>query len=120
MQDTAVNQSEIQLQAECWQWAWNTYPDTRRLLFHVPNGGSRSKIEGMQLKASGVVPGIPDLLFLWHGRLYSFELKTLTGTVSDDQALVHITWETHCVSTHIVRTLETFQRIFTQIINNGK
>jgi hypothetical protein len=108
--------SEIQLQAECFQWAWNALPETRRLIFHVPNGGSRNVIEGMQLKASGVVPGIPDLLFIWHGQLHAFELKTATGTVSDAQAEVHFTWNDHGVFVHIVRTLESFQEHVKKII----
>lgn len=111
-------QSEIQLQAECYQWSYNHYPATRKLMFHVPNGGSRSKIEGMQLKASGVVSGIPDMLFLWKGRLHAFELKTLTGTVSDAQANVHFIWHEHGVHVHIVRTFEAFQKIFLSIISN--
>lgn len=67
--------SEIQLQAQCFQWAWNNYPETRRCLAAVPNGGSRNKIEAMQLKASGVLAGVHDLFFYWKGQLYWFELK---------------------------------------------
>lgn len=33
-------------------------------LFHVPNGGSRSKIEGQRFKAMGVRRGVSDLLLL--------------------------------------------------------
>lgn len=30
-------QSELQLQAQCFQWLWNTYPETRLLCWHVTN-----------------------------------------------------------------------------------
>ena len=32
-----------------------------RLLFHIPNGGSRGKAEAAHFKAEGVKPGVPDL-----------------------------------------------------------
>ena len=32
-----------------------------RLLFHIPNGGARSKAEGAIFKAMGVKAGVPDL-----------------------------------------------------------
>lgn len=37
------------------------YPELR-LLFHVPNGGSRSKATAGRMKAMGVKAGVPDLL----------------------------------------------------------
>ncbi len=71
------------------------------LLFHIPNGGSRSKREGMTFKAMGVKPGVSDLFLpvpsfgisspadgisfvdgysgLW------IEMKGENGAVSDDQ-----------------------------------
>lgn len=110
--------SEVRIQAECYRWAWNTHPQTRRLLFHVPNGGSRNKIEAMQLKASGVIAGIPDLLFLWHGRLYAFELKTEIGRLSDEQKKVHEAWALQGTQVIVIRTFEEFQKAFLSIINN--
>src|SRR4051812_48799971 len=77
--------SEIQLQAKCFQWAWNTYPETRRCLAHVPNGSSRNKIEAVQLKASGVVAGVHDLFFYWKKQLYWFELKVDRNKQSAEQ-----------------------------------
>lgn len=37
------------------------YPELR-LLFHVPNGGGRSKSEAGRFKAEGVKAGVPDLM----------------------------------------------------------
>lgn len=36
------------------------YPEIK-LLFHVPNGGSRNRIEAANLKKQGVKAGVPDL-----------------------------------------------------------
>lgn len=44
-------------------WAnWNTgrFPELK-LLFHIPNGGKRSKTEAIRFKAMGVKAGVPDL-----------------------------------------------------------
>lgn len=36
------------------------YPELA-LMFHIPNGGSRNKIEATHLKAQGVKAGVPDI-----------------------------------------------------------
>jgi hypothetical protein len=109
--------TELQLQSKCFQWAWNEYPETRRLLFHVPNGGKRSKREAMNLKASGVVAGIPDMPFLWKGRLYAFEFKVDRNGLSDDQEETFIRWSEHGATCCEVRDVEGFKSIFQTIIN---
>lgn len=100
--------NEKQIQAKAFQEVWNRYPQTRRLIFHVPNGGSRNKIEGMQLKAQGVVAGIPDILFIWKGTVYPFEFKTGTGNLSPAQIDIHSTWKGQGIETMIVRSPEEF------------
>ena len=46
------------------------------LWLHIPNGEARSKATGARLKAMGVLPGAPDLMFVGHGGVTSFiELK---------------------------------------------
>lgn len=47
-------------------WAWNTYPQNRRLLFHI-NNKARNKIEGNKFKAMGIVKGPSDLALLAPG-----------------------------------------------------
>lgn len=84
--------SEIQIQTKAYQHIHNTYPLIRGLFFHVPNGGGRNVIEGMQLKASGVVPGIPDLLLIWASQVYFIEVKKPYGVVSEVQAKIHNLW----------------------------
>jgi hypothetical protein len=113
----ATSMTEIQLQSTCFQWAWNTYPDTRRLLAHVPNGSSRNKIEAMQLKSSGVVPGVHDLFFYWKGQLYWFELKVGTNKQSPEQTLFGKAMTAQGAICHEIRTVEHFQTLFKSIIN---
>lgn len=56
--------------------------------FHVPNGGTRSAIEGKRLKQSGVLAGVPDWLMLW-GRLFCIEFKKPGGVLSAAQIALH-------------------------------
>ncbi len=111
--------TELQLQTECYKWAVNTYQELRfGCLFHVPNGGTRNKIEAMQLKASGVVAGIPDLILINKGKLIGIELKTLIGKVSDKQIKVHESWKNQGIDTFVIRTFEEFQELIIKIIGS--
>ena len=60
-----------------------------RLLYHVPNGGSRGKAEAGRFRAEGVKSGVPDLCLpvargKWHG-LYIELKRTKGGRVSQAQ-----------------------------------
>jgi hypothetical protein len=109
--------TEDQLQAEFFKHVWNTYPKTRGLFFSVPNGGTRNKIEAMKLKATGLLAGIPDLILLWNGKAYGFEVKTETGVLSPKQKEIHEIWATNGICVHIVRTLAEGIEIIEKIIN---
>ena len=55
-------------------------------VFHVANGGLRSKTEAARLKWMGVVPGVPDLvLVLPKGRCAFWEVKTPKNGLSPEQ-----------------------------------
>jgi hypothetical protein len=77
-------ESEIQLQARCFQWHWNTFPSERGMLFHVDNNSGNS-ITGNIKKAQGVVSGSPDLILVVPQIVYFIEMKTETGVLSDKQ-----------------------------------
>lgn len=77
-------------QAEVIRWARmrQAAAPELELLYHVPNGGKRGKLEACRLKAQGVRAGVPDLhlpiarggyIGLW------IEMKTATGRLSEDQ-----------------------------------
>lgn len=59
-----------------------------RMLFHVPNGGKRSKTEAARFRAAGVRSGVPDLFLPcarggYHGMW--IEMKAFGGRVSAEQ-----------------------------------
>ena len=80
-QEQAALMSWAQMQS--WRW-----PELA-LLFHIPNGGGRSKAEAGRFKAEGVKAGVPDLFLPvsrdgYHGLF--IELKRQAGgRVSDEQ-----------------------------------
>lgn len=58
-----MKKKETEEQAVLIQWAnmmCNTYKELE-LLYHIPNGGSRNRIEAVNLKRQGVKSGVPDL-----------------------------------------------------------
>lgn len=76
--------SEAEEQATLFHWARmqeKKYPELA-LMFHIPNGGLRSKSEAARFKKQGVKAGIPDICLpcARGGRHGLFiELKKLTG-----------------------------------------
>ena len=58
-----MNQWEAAEQTALFRWASlmsGQFPEIE-MLYHIPNGGSRNKIEAAHLKQQGVKAGIPDL-----------------------------------------------------------
>jgi len=92
--------SESAMQAAIFQYFWNNYPNTRRRIFHVPNGGTRNKIEAVRLRAQGVVKGIADLICLGENGFFAIELKIKgnkelgikEGVISPEQQVIHDLW----------------------------
>lgn len=83
--------SELQEQIRVISW-WDSacrgYGLLPLHLFAIPNGGSRGAIEAVNLKRSGVRPGVPDLMLAkpvnGHNGLF-IEMKIEGGRVSPEQ-----------------------------------
>lgn len=83
--------TEEQEQVAVMHWAAmmaGRWPELR-MLFHVPNGGKRSKTEAARFRAAGVRSGVPDLFLPcarggYHGMW--IEMKAVGGRVSAEQA----------------------------------
>jgi len=107
---------EFNLQNDCFQWTHKKFPEYRKQLFHVPNGGKRSRIEASRLKQSGTIAGIPDLIFCIQSQTFFFELKTTAGKTSPDQKLIHAKFKQNGFFVFVIRSVEQFKQIFYFII----
>jgi len=87
MQESQKNagRSEDEEQARLVAWYRKTYP---HLIYAIPNGGKRNIVTATKMKATGTLPGVPDLhipaLNLW------IEMKKAQGgSVSVVQKIMH-------------------------------
>lgn len=84
--------SEARIQANIFQYIWNNYPETRRLFFHIPNGGKRPIVEASHFKAMGVIAGIPDMFLAIPRKDYAgyfIEVKKEGENPTDQQKEIH-------------------------------
>ena len=83
------NNEEARIQTEFFKQVSILFPNLPdRLLFAVPNGGSRHKIEAVNMKRQGVRRGVADVILLIPKKGYAslcLEFKTKKGIQSDDQ-----------------------------------
>lgn len=102
---------EANLQSSCVSWFDLQYPKLSPLLFAVPNGGSRNKIEALNLKRQGVKAGVADLILLFprggHGALL-IEMKYGKGRQRDTQKSWQRTAEAAGYRYVICRTVDEF------------
>lgn len=103
---------EFNLQRDCFQWTHKMFPEYRKQLFHVPNGGKRSAIEASRLKQTGTIAGIPDLVFVVQSKTFFFELKTTTGKASENQKQIHAILSRNGFRVFMIKSFEQFSQIF--------
>lgn len=115
--------NEGKIQAECFAWFWNDYPQYRKLLFHIPNENDRSDsniIQGAIRKSLGVVAGVSDLILLVPRGLYHglcIEMKDEKGTQKpaqkEWQTLVEAQGYKYC----LCRSLAQFKNVISDYLN---
>ena len=108
-------QSEAKLQSKCYQWAYNTYPQLRGLLFSVPNGGTRNLREAQYLKATGLTPGIPDMILLIKG-VIGIEFKSETGKLSPQQIKIHAIWRDAGLRVEVINNENDFKKLVISVL----
>lgn len=88
MQNRKRSEATEQERLISWaSWQQSCFPELK-LLFHIPNGGSRNTLEAANLKRQGVKAGVPDLFLpvakgTYHGLF--IEMKWGKNTVTDKQ-----------------------------------
>lgn len=114
---------EGRIQAECFAWFWNEFPQFRKTLFHVPNENDRedsNMIQGAIRKSLGVVAGVADLLFLvarggYHG--LCIEMKDEKGTQKPAQKEWQAIMEAQGFKYVICRSFLQFKKIILEYLN---
>lgn len=102
---------ESQIQQSCFAWFRLQFPDLSMLMFAVPNGGSRRRIEAAIMKGEGVTAGVADILFLYPNEQYHglcIEMKSKTGKQQESQKRFQQAVEAQGYQYAIVRSLEEF------------
>lgn len=121
---SAVSVPTESVEQQClFRWAAfqiGRYPELK-LLYHVPNGGSRKKSEAGRFKAEGVKAGVPDLCLPvarggYHG-LY-IELKRLKHSkTSEDQKawIAQLNEQGYCAV--VCKGWEAAAKVITEYLN---
>lgn len=107
--------SEDQLQATCYKWLHNEFEVLRGCFFSVPNGSTRHPLEAVKLKATGLVPGIPDCILVYPCTI-GFEFKTEVGVLSLAQKQIHEIWISRGIPVYVIRSVEEFKAIVLQLL----
>lgn len=55
------------------------------IVFSVPNGGKRNKLEAKKMKEQGLLAGVSDLIIIMYNKIFFLELKNSTGKQSEKQ-----------------------------------
>ncbi len=102
---------ESDIQRNCVKWFRLQYADIALLLFAVPNGGARNKIEAGIMKGEGVTAGVADMLLLLPNSEHHalcIEFKTLKGRQQDSQKRFQRKVEAYGYRYEIVRSFDEF------------
>ena len=92
--------AEARIQAAIVEWIRTVAPQVK--VWAVPNGGLRGKREAALLKWTGVLAGVFDLTIVGrNGQCWLIEVKTDSGSLSDDQE-AFFDW---CVSNDVPRCI---------------
>jgi hypothetical protein len=124
---------EQQLQIMCVNWFRIQYPNL--FIFAVPNGGSRHKLEAINLKREGATKGVADLVVLLpNGRCVFIEMKkpaskkmnpktgnwnkVAGGKQTPEQKAFQETAESLGFDYSIIDNFESFQKKIQSVVDN--
>lgn len=105
--------TEDQLQQQIYTWYNNNFclkkHEPRHIIFSVPNGGSRNVIEAKKMKATGLLPGVSDLIIIRPDKVLFIELKIEKGVQSESQKEFESRIKNLGYEYHLVSSLDEFK-----------
>ena len=100
---------EESIQVACVKWFRLQYPNL--VIFAVPNGGSRNLYEAKNMKESGTLAGVADLVIVGNGGKVLFvEMKAGKNKQEDSQVLFQNKVEKLGHKYIICRSIEGFKK----------
>lgn len=113
----ASSHIEEKIQAQCFQWFWNTFPEERQMLFHVDNN-SWNEVIGARKKALGVCKGVADFVFIlpW-GKIVFIEMKKPGGKQSESQKDFMNKVQDRQHYYHIIDGFEEFKQLINTLLD---
>jgi len=103
--------TESQLQQKMIIWFKNEYQiKGKGLIFAVPNGGSRNILEAKNLKLTGQMAGVSDLIVLLNNKCIFIEVKVEKGIQSEVQIKFQNNVQLLGFEYYLVRSLEEFKK----------
>jgi len=104
--------TENQLQQQIIIWYKNEYQiKGKGLIFAVPNGGSRNILEAKNLKLTGQMAGVSDLIVLLNKKCIFIEVKVEKGIQSEVQKVFEEKVSLFGFDYYLVRSLEEFKNV---------
>ena len=100
-----MKQYEADEQKKLFHWAdfmKTEYPELD-MMFHIPNGGSRNKLEAANLKKQGVRAGVPDICLPvarggYHGLFIELKFGKNKTTANQDKWLAKLNEKGYAVA----------------------
>jgi len=80
------------------------------LIFAVPNGGSRNIVEAKNLKLTGQMPGVSDLIVLIKNKCDFLEIKIEKGIQSDAQKLFEEKVKKLGFEYYLIKSFEDYEK----------
>lgn len=100
---------EESIQVACVEWFRLQYP--KLIIFAVPNGGSRNLYEAKNMKKSGTLKGVADLVIVGNnGRVLFIEMKAGKNKQEDSQVIFQQKVENLGHKYIVCRSLEQFKK----------
>jgi hypothetical protein len=113
-----IRHTEDDLQASLVQFFRLAVPQTRAIIFAIPNGGYRKALEAIRLIEQGATAGIPDLqIVMPDGRVCWVEVKRpknallgqSAGTLSKNQKDIHLRLKALAHQVEVIDSIYQFQ-----------
>lgn len=114
---------ESRIQQDCVRWFRLQYAGLWNLLFAVPNGGWRGRVEASIMKAEGVTAGVADLLLLCpNGVYHGLCIEMKTGEKGSKQSQSQIAWMQAVTSVGykyvVCRSFDQFKDAITEYLSH--